>query len=68
MLFIHGNADVLVPYSSSVAGASRLHAAGGQTELVTIDGAGHEITGVPTDAMVKAAAGWLAAHDATTCA
>ena len=60
VLFIHGNADDLVPYSSSVDGVAVLESAGGTAELVTIDGAGHELTGPPRPEMVDAAAGWLA--------
>ncbi|MGS0685270.1 prolyl oligopeptidase family serine peptidase [Nakamurella sp. GG22] len=60
VLFIHGNADDVVPYSSSAAGVAVLQSAGGTAELVTIDGAGHEITGPPRPEMVDAAARWLA--------
>gem|GEM_PF-1812314 len=67
VLFIHGNADDVVPYDSSVTGVDLLTAAGGTATLVTIDGAGHEITGVPTPDMVQAAAGWFRAHAAATC-
>ncbi len=59
-LFIHGNADDVVPYSSSTEGVAVLQSAGGTAELVTIDGAGHEITGPPRPEMVDAAARWLA--------
>lgn len=60
VLFIHGNADDVVPYSASVDGVAVLESAGGTAELVTIDGAGHELTGPPRPGMVDAAAGWLA--------
>ncbi len=60
VLFIHGNADDVVPYSSATDGVAVLQSAGGTAELVTIDGAGHEITGPPRPEMVEAAAGWLA--------
>jgi acetyl esterase/lipase len=60
VLFIHGNADDIVPYSSSTDGKALLESAGGTAELVTIDGAGHEITGPPRPEMVDAAARWLA--------
>ncbi len=67
VLFIHGNADDIVPYSSSVAGVAALQAAGGTAELLTIEGAGHEITGPPRPEMVEAAARWFADHAATNC-
>lgn len=60
VLFIHGNADDVVPYSSSATGVELLRSAGGTADLVTIDGAGHEITGPPLPEMVDAAARWLA--------
>ena len=46
-LFVHGDADMLVPYRSSVDAVQTLTAAGGQAQLVTISGAGHEVTGIP---------------------
>jgi acetyl esterase/lipase len=67
VLFIHGNADDVLPFSSSVAGVAAVQAAGGTAELVTIDRAGHEITGPPRPAMVDAAARWLADHAAAGC-
>ena len=66
-LLIHGNADQVVPYDASVDAVDRLTSAGGQAELVTIDGAGHEIAGVPLPEMVTAASGWLREHAAGHC-
>jgi len=66
-LFIHGDADDVVPYQSSVSAVDLLNGAGGRAELVTMAGAGHEITGVPTPDMVTAAARWLREHAADGC-
>lgn len=67
VLLIHGDADQLVPYTSSVDARSVLTGNGGTAELVTIAGAGHEITGPPTDEMVSRTAGWLREQAAAGC-
>jgi len=67
VLLIHGDADQLVPYGSSVDARTTLTENGGAAELVTIPGAGHEITGPPTDEMVSRTARWLREHAATGC-
>lgn len=66
-LFIHGNADDVVPYDASVDAVRRLTAAGGEAALLTIDGAGHELTGVPRPEMVQSAAEWFREHTAAQC-
>jgi acetyl esterase/lipase len=66
-LLIHGDSDMLVPYQSSVDAVQRLTDAGGQAQLVTVNGAGHEITGVPTPDMIDVVARWLRESVATGC-
>ena len=66
-LFIHGDADDVVPYDSSVSAVDEINRAGGTATLVTIKGAGHELTGVPKPEVVTAAAGWLREHAAARC-
>ena len=68
VLLIHGDADELVPYGNSVDARAALVEKGGTAELVTVPGAGHEITGPPTDDMVTKTARWLRAHAAAGCA
>jgi acetyl esterase/lipase len=59
VLFVHGDADQLVPYQSSVDGARLVQQAGGRADLITVPGAGHEITGEPDDALVGDVTRWL---------
>lgn len=66
-LLMHGDADQLVPYDNSVNARTVLIEQGGTAELVTIPGAGHEITGPPTEELVVQAARWLREHAATGC-
>ena len=66
-LFVHGDADDVVPYDSSVSAVDEINRAGGAAKLVTISGAGHELTGVPEPEVVAAAAGWLREHAAGRC-
>lgn len=67
VLFVHGDADRLVPYQSAVDGARLVEQAGGQAELVTVTGAGHEITGEPNVELVGIVARWLREDVATGC-
>lgn len=67
VLLIHGDADQLVPYANAEDARAALLDKGGTTELVTIPGAGHEITGPPTDDMVVRTAQWLREHAAAGC-
>jgi acetyl esterase/lipase len=66
-LLIHGDSDVLVPYQSAVDAVQSLTDAGGQAQLVTVEGAGHEITGVPTPDMIDVVARWLREVVAAGC-
>jgi len=66
-LFVHGDADDVVAYDSSVSAVDEINRAGGIAKLVTISGAGHELTGVPEPEVVAAAAGWLREHAAARC-
>jgi Predicted esterase len=66
-LFVHGDADDVVPFDSSVSAVDEINRAGGAATLVTISGAGHEISGVPESEVVAAAAGWLREHAAARC-
>jgi acetyl esterase/lipase len=66
-LFVHGDADMLVPYQSSVDALQALTDAGGQAELITIDGAGHEITGVPSSEIIDDVARWLRTSVSADC-
>jgi len=66
-LFVHGDADDVVAYDSSVSAVDEINRAGGAATLVTISGAGHELTGVPEPEVVAAAAGWLREHAAGRC-
>jgi hypothetical protein len=50
-----------------VDAVQRLTDAGGQAQLVTVNGAGHEITGVPTPDMIDVVARWLRESVATGC-
>ena len=59
VLFVHGDADQLVPYQSSVEGAHLVRQAGGRADLIIVPGAGHEITGEPDDALVGDVTRWL---------
>jgi acetyl esterase/lipase len=58
-LFVHGDQDSLVPFQSAVDAVQALTSAGGHADLVTISGAGHEITGVPPSDVVIAVTSWL---------
>ncbi len=66
-LFVHGDADQVVPYESSVSAVQLIAENGGDAKLVTIAGAGHEITGVPPPDVVTDTAGWLREHVAARC-
>ncbi len=66
-LLVHGDADALVPYQSSVDASAAIAAQGGTAELATMPGAGHEITGEPTPDLIGGVAGWLRAHVASGC-
>lgn len=66
-LFVHGGADESVPFESAVAAVAAINAAGASAELVPIEGAGHEITGVPPSDVVAAVVDWLLAHAAVSC-
>ena len=66
-VFVHGDEDDVVPYESSVSAVDEINHAGGGATLVTINGAGHELTGVPEPEVVAAAAGWLREHAAARC-
>lgn len=66
-LFVHGDADMVVPYQSSVDAVQTLTDNGGQAQLVTIHGAGHEITGVPSQEVIDAVSGWLRRSVAVGC-
>ncbi len=66
-LFVHGDADDVVPYASSVSAVEEINGAGGVAALVTISGAGHELTGIPPDEVITAAVGWLREHAAAQC-
>lgn len=66
-LFIHGDADMVVPYQSAADSVQDLIDAGGQAELVTVNGAGHEITGVPTPEIIDAVARWFRQSVAAGC-
>jgi dipeptidyl aminopeptidase/acylaminoacyl peptidase len=64
---VHGDADDVVPYDSSVSAVDEINRAGGAATLVTISGAGHEISGVPESEVIGAAAGWLREHSPAHC-
>ena len=66
-LFIHGDADMLVPYQAAADAVRILTDAGGRAELVTVNGAGHEITGVPTPGIVDAVTRWFRERAAAGC-
>ena len=66
-LFVHGDADDVVPYASSVSAVDEINGAGGDATLVTISGAGHELTGIPQPEVITAAVGWLREHAAARC-
>ena len=66
-LFVHGDADDVVPYDSSVSAVDGINQAGGAATLATIRGAGHELTGVPQPEVITAAVGWLREHTAARC-
>ncbi len=66
-LLVHGTIDILVPYRNAVAAQALLTGSGGDVTLDTVDGAGHELAGVPPDDVVAATADWLAAHVAAGC-
>ena len=57
----------VVPYRSSVDAVQTLTAAGGQAQLVTISGAGHEVTGIPPGDVIDAVARWLHEVAAVGC-
>jgi len=48
-LLIHGTADTDVPYSESAAMAARLEECGVPHALITLEGAGHGLTGASPD-------------------
>ena len=66
-LLVHGDADSVVPYQSSVDASAAIIGQGGTAELVTVPGAGHEITGEPTPDLVAGVAGWLREKVASGC-
>ena len=66
-LLVHGDADSVVPYQSSVDASAAIIGQGGTAELVTVPGAGHEITGEPTPDLVAGVAGWLRERVASGC-
>ncbi len=66
-LFVHGDADQLVAYQSSVLAVRLFTEKGWSAKLFTVAGAGHEITGVPPPDIVTATAGWLREHAAAHC-
>jgi dipeptidyl aminopeptidase/acylaminoacyl peptidase len=66
-LLVHGGADEVVPFESSVAAQTAISTTGAVAELVPIEGVGHEITGVPPDQVVAAVSDWLFEHLAATC-
>ena len=66
-LFVHGDADQLVPYESAVSAVQLITANGGNAQLITIAGAGHEITGVPAADIERDVAAWLREHVAAQC-
>jgi dipeptidyl aminopeptidase/acylaminoacyl peptidase len=66
-LFVHGDADQVVPYESSVSAVQLITENGGDAQLVTVAGAGHEITGVPPPSIVTDTASWLREHAAAHC-
>jgi acetyl esterase/lipase len=66
-LFVHGEADELVPFESASDAQAAIAATGAATQLVPVDGSGHEITGVPPDEVVLAVVEWLLVHAATGC-
>jgi pimeloyl-ACP methyl ester carboxylesterase len=66
-LFVHGDADDVVPYASSVSAVDKINGAGGDATLVTINGGGHELTGIPQPEVITAAVGWLREHSAARC-
>ena len=66
-LFVHGDADDVVPYDSSVTAVDAINRAGGTATLVTIGGAGHELTGVPPTEVVTSVVDWLRQHAAARC-
>jgi pimeloyl-ACP methyl ester carboxylesterase len=66
-LFIHGDADMVVPYQSATDAVRILTDAGGQAELVTVNGAGHEIAGVPTPEVIDTVARWFRESVAAGC-
>lgn len=68
VLFVHGDADQLVPYQSSVDGARLVQQAGGRADLITVPGAGHEITGEPDDALMGDVTRWMRQVVAPGCA
>ena len=66
-LLLHGTIDILVPYRNALDARNMLAASGGDVTLETLDGAGHELAGVPTPQMITTTADWLAEHVATGC-
>jgi predicted esterase len=58
---------MLVPYQAAADAVRILTDAGGRAELVTVNGAGHEITGVPTPGIVDAVTRWFRERAAAGC-
>ena len=59
-LLIHGTADTDVPYSESAAMAARLEDCGVPHELLTLEGAGHGLSGAPPEEIERVNARALA--------
>ena len=66
-LFVHGDADPVVPYESSNSAVDQINQNGGTAQLITVNGAGHEITGVPTPDIVADVTEWLREHAGAHC-
>jgi len=66
-LFVHGDADLVVPYESSTSAVDWINQSGGVARLITVGGAGHEITGVPSPDIVTDVTEWLREHAAARC-
>jgi len=61
-LLVHGTADPYVPYEQSVLMRDRLAACGVDTDLVTIEGAGHGFKGADGERAEKALIAFFQAH------
>lgn len=61
-LFIHGDQDAVVPLASGRATHSALSEAGVETEIITLEGAGHGFTGVDANTALAATVAWFERH------